>query len=122
MLRLRDYQRASLDALSAAWARGGADDAAPGHLIVLPTGAGKALVIAALARETLDENPLARVAIVTHSRELVAQNFSELTRSWPGAPAGIFSAGLRRREAGRRCWSAASSRWPTGSTRSVRAT
>jgi DNA repair protein RadD len=40
MLRLRDYQRASLDALSAAWARGGADDAAPGHLIVLPTGAG----------------------------------------------------------------------------------
>ncbi len=57
MLRLRDYQRASLDALSAAWARGGADDAAPGHLIVLPTGAGKALVIAALARETLDENP-----------------------------------------------------------------
>ncbi len=100
MLRLRDYQRASLDALSAAWARGGADDAAPGHLIVLPTGAGKALVIAALARETLEENPLARVAIVTHSRELVAQNFSELTRSWPGAPAGIFSAGLRRREAG----------------------
>ncbi|GJE12865.1 MULTISPECIES: DEAD/DEAH box helicase [Methylobacterium] len=100
MLRLRDYQRASLDALSAAWARGGADAAAPGHLIVLPTGAGKALVIAALARETLAENPLARVAIVTHSRELVAQNFSELTRAWPEAPAGIFSAGLGRREAG----------------------
>jgi DNA repair protein RadD len=100
MLRLRDYQRASLDALSAAWARGGADAAAPGHLIVLPTGAGKALVIAALARETLEEDPLARVAIVTHSRELVAQNFSELTRYWPEAPAGIFSAGLGRREAG----------------------
>jgi DNA repair protein RadD len=100
MLRLRDYQRASLDALAAAWARGGADDAARGHLIVLPTGAGKALVIAALARETLDENPLARVAIVTHSRELVAQNFAELTGFWPEAPAGIFSAGLGRREAG----------------------
>lgn len=99
MLRLRDYQRASLDALSAAWARGGADDAAPGHLIVLPTGAGKALVIAALARETLEQDPLARVAIVTHSRELVAQNFSELSRAWPEAPAGIFSAGLGRREA-----------------------
>ncbi|QGY00778.1 DEAD/DEAH box helicase [Methylobacterium mesophilicum SR1.6/6] len=99
MLRLRDYQRASLDALSAAWARGGADEAAPGHLIVLPTGAGKALVIAALARETLEENPLARVAIVTHSRELVAQNFCELTDFWPEAPAGIFSAGLGRREA-----------------------
>ncbi|MCJ2135276.1 DEAD/DEAH box helicase [Methylobacterium sp. J-026] len=100
MLRLRDYQRASLDALSAAWGRGGGDAAAPGHLVVLPTGAGKALVIAALARETLAENPRARVAIVTHSRELVAQNFAELTRYWPEAPAGIFSAGLRRREAG----------------------
>ncbi|SDN67300.1 DNA repair protein RadD [Methylobacterium phyllostachyos] len=99
-MRLRDYQRASLDALAAAWGRGGADAAAPGHLIVLPTGAGKSLVIAALARETLDENPLARVVIVTHSRELVAQNFSELTRVWPEAPAGIFSAGLGRREAG----------------------
>ncbi|MDP4005552.1 DEAD/DEAH box helicase [Methylobacterium sp. NEAU K] len=100
MLRLRDYQRASLDALSAAWGRGGADDAAPGHLVVLPTGAGKALVIAALARETLEQDPRARVAIVTHSRELVAQNCSELTRYWPEAPAGIFSAGLGRREAG----------------------
>ncbi|MCJ2084443.1 DEAD/DEAH box helicase [Methylobacterium sp. E-005] len=100
MLHLRDYQRASLDALAFAWGRGGADEAAPGHLIVLPTGAGKSLVIAALARETLAENPLARVVIVTHSRELVAQNFSELTRAWPEAPAGIFSAGLGRREAG----------------------
>ncbi|WP_267426620.1 DEAD/DEAH box helicase [Methylobacterium sp. GC_Met_2] len=99
-LHLRDYQRAGLDALAAAWARGGVDAAAPGHLIVLPTGAGKSLVIAALARETLADNPLARVVIVTHSRELVAQNFSELTRAWPEAPAGIFSAGLGRWEAG----------------------
>lgn len=96
MLRLRDYQRASLDALAAAWARGGE----AGRLVVLPTGAGKSLVIAALARETLEQAPLARVAIVTHSRELVAQNFAELTRHWPEAPAGIFAAGLRRREAG----------------------
>jgi len=96
VLRLRDYQRASLDALQAAWGRGGET----GLLVVLPTGAGKALVIAALARETLAQNPLARVAIVTHSRELVAQNHAELLRHWPEAPAGIFSAGLGRREAG----------------------
>jgi DNA repair protein RadD len=96
MLRLRDYQRASLDALQGAWGRGGET----GLLVVLPTGAGKALVIAALARETLERNPLARVAIVTHSRELVAQNHAELLRHWPEAPAGILSAGLGRREAG----------------------
>ena len=40
MLQLRPYQRASLDALDASWNRGGRSD-----LIVLPTGAGKALVI-----------------------------------------------------------------------------
>ncbi|MGC5780690.1 DEAD/DEAH box helicase [Methylobacterium sp. NFXW15] len=95
MLRLRDYQRASLDALEHAWTRGGE----AGHLVVLPTGAGKSLVIAALARETLEREPLTRVAIVTHSRELVAQNLAELKRHWPEAPAGVFSAGLGRREA-----------------------
>ncbi|TXN61118.1 DEAD/DEAH box helicase [Methylobacterium sp. WL6] len=99
MLTLRPYQRASLDALAAAWSGAGGQPMRDG-LIVLPTGAGKALVIAALARETLQADPLARIVVVTHSRELIAQNFSELTGYWPEAPAGIFSAGLGRREAG----------------------
>ena len=94
MLELRDYQRRSLDALQAAWDRGAGD-----NLVVLPTGAGKALVIAALVAETLARDPAARVAVVTHSRELIAQNHAELTRFWPEAPAGIYSAGLGRREA-----------------------
>ncbi len=97
MLELRDYQRASLDALQAAWDGTGA---IRDGLVVLPTGAGKALVIAALARETLARAPEARIAVVTHSRELIAQNHRELVGYWPAAPAGIFSAGLGRREAG----------------------
>lgn len=106
MLRLREYQRASLDALDAAWARAdgiraeGIRGGESGRLVVLPTGAGKSLVIAALARETLEADARARIAIVTHSRELVAQNHAELLRHWPEAPAGVFSAGLGRREAG----------------------
>ena len=94
MLELRDYQRRSLDALADAW-RAGED----GSLVVLPTGAGKSLVIAALAAETLARAPDARVAVVTHSRELIAQNHAELTRLWPEAPAGVYSAGLGRRDA-----------------------
>ncbi|TGD94292.1 DEAD/DEAH box helicase [Methylobacterium nonmethylotrophicum] len=90
---LRSYQRASLDALQADWARGGRNG-----LIVLPTGAGKSLVIATLVRETLLRDPAARVAVVTHTRELIAQNHAELMRLWPEAPAGIVSAGLGRRE------------------------
>ncbi|MET3693173.1 DEAD/DEAH box helicase [Methylobacterium goesingense] len=92
---LRPYQRASLDALHAAWARG--DGAG---LIVLPTGAGKSLVIAALVRETLAANPAHRVLVVTHTRELIAQNHGELLNLWPGAPAGLYSAGLGRRDEG----------------------
>ena len=100
MLQLRDYQRASLDALQAAWdGAGGKVRGFRDGLVVLPTGAGKSLVIAALARETLARAPRARIAVVTHSRELIAQNHRELLASWPEAPAGIFSAGLGRREA-----------------------
>lgn len=94
MLRLREYQRAALDALDGHWNRGGG----PG-LVVLPTGAGKALVIAALIREWLGRAPDARICVLTHVRELVVQNHGELLAYWPEAPAGIFSAGVGRREA-----------------------
>ncbi|KQP09197.1 DEAD/DEAH box helicase [Methylobacterium sp. Leaf93] len=90
---LRPYQRASLDALYASWR----DETGDG-LIVLPTGAGKAFVIAALVREVIAERPEARIAIVTHTRELIAQNHRELMTYWPDAPAGIYSAGLNRRD------------------------
>ncbi|MEE8628055.1 MULTISPECIES: DEAD/DEAH box helicase [Methylobacterium] len=93
---LRPYQRASLDALQADWARGGRNG-----LIVLPTGAGKSLVIATLVRETMARDAGARIAVVTHTRELIAQNHAELLGLWPDAPAGIVSAGLGRREESR---------------------
>lgn len=95
MLRLREYQRAALDALHRHWDSGGG----PG-LVVLPTGAGKALVIAALVREWLERKASARICVLAHVRELVAQNYGELLAYWSEAPAGIFSAGLGRRESG----------------------
>ncbi|GAB6843558.1 DNA repair protein RadD [Methylorubrum rhodinum] len=95
MLRLREYQRAALDALHRHWDSGGETG-----LVVLPTGAGKALVIAALVREWLERNADARICVLAHVRELVAQNYGELLAYWPEAPAGIFSAGLGRRESG----------------------
>ncbi|KQU05634.1 helicase [Methylobacterium sp. Leaf469] len=92
-MELRPYQRASLDALYASWRTETGDG-----LIVLPTGAGKAFVIAALVRETIAREAGARIAVVTHTRELIAQNHRELLAYWPEAPAGIYSAGLGRRE------------------------
>lgn len=93
MLELRYYQRDSLDALYAYWAEGGGNG-----LIVLPTGAGKALVIAKLIDELLADYPDMRILNVTHSASLVEQNFKEFIGLSPFAPAGIYSAGLKRRD------------------------
>lgn len=94
MLELRYYQRDSLDALYSYWRNGGGNG-----LIVLPTGAGKALVIAKLIEELLADYPDMRILNVTHSASLVGQNFEEFIKLSPFAPAGIYSAGLNRRDA-----------------------
>lgn len=60
-------------------------------VIVLPTGAGKSLVIAELARRARG-----RVLVLAHVKELVAQNHSKY-QSY-GLKADIFAAGLYRRE------------------------
>lgn len=60
-------------------------------LIVLPTGAGKSLVIAELARIAKG-----RVLVLAHVKELVEQNHSKYTSY--GLEAGIFSASLGKKD------------------------
>ena len=93
MLELRSYQRESIDALYEYWANGGGNG-----LIVLPTGAGKALVIAKIIEELLAQYPDMRIVNVTHSASLVEQNFKEFLGLCPFSPAGIYSASLNRRD------------------------
>src|SRR3954453_20906852 len=94
MLQLREYQREAVDAVYSYWHH------KPGSpLLVLPTGAGKSLVIGTLIRELLEGWPDMRVLIVGHVKELLEQNASELWTIWPKAPIGFYSAGLRRRDA-----------------------
>jgi DNA repair protein RadD len=59
--------------------------------IVLPTGAGKSLVIAELARLARG-----RVLVLAHVKELVAQNHAKYLAL--GLEADIFAAGLQRKE------------------------
>lgn len=96
-LQLRPYQDAALSDL---WNWLGSNPGNP--LVVLPTGAGKSLVIAEWCRLMFDVDPQSRVIVLTHVRELVAQNYAELMGLWPEAPAGIYSAGLNRRDMGAR--------------------
>lgn len=93
MLELREYQRAAIDALYSYWGDGGGNG-----LLVLPTGAGKALVIAKLIEELLQQYPDMRIVNLTHSKTLVQQNFMEFVGLSPFAPAGLYSAGLGRKD------------------------
>ena len=67
-------------------------------VIALPTGTGKALVIAMLIRKVLSQWSNQRFLVLTHVKELIQQNYDELQLYWPGAPAGICSAGLKQRD------------------------
>jgi DNA repair protein RadD len=67
-------------------------------IVIMPTASGKSLVMASFIEGVLKAYPDQRILIVTHVRELIAQNFLELMNLWPEAPAGIYSAGLKQRD------------------------
>jgi len=84
--KLRPYQQEAVDATLNHFRT--SDESA---VIVLPTGAGKSLVIAELARLARR-----RILVLTHVKELVEQNHAKYESY--GLTGGIFSAGLKRRE------------------------
>ncbi len=83
---LRPYQQEAVDATIGYFRRSHQP-----AVIVLPTGAGKSLVIAELARLARG-----RVLVLAHVKELVAQNHSKYQAY--GLEADIFAAGLQRKE------------------------
>lgn len=68
--------------------------------IVIPTAGGKSSwPPSSKAGACFKAWPEQRILIVTHVRELIEQNHAELKRSpGLGAPAGIYSAGLKQRD------------------------
>ncbi len=94
MLELRPYQKAAITAIYKYFEKN------KGHpIVVIPTAGGKSLVMASFIEGVLKAWPDQRIMIVTHVRELIAQNYAEMIGLWPEAPAGVYSAGLGRREA-----------------------
>lgn len=94
MLTLRPYQEAAIKAIY-----GYFQTHTGNPLVVIPTAGGKSLVMASFIEGVLKAWPDQRILIVTHVRELIAQNHAEMIGLWPDAPAGIYSAGLGKREA-----------------------
>lgn len=90
---LRDYQQWAIDSAFDYFGR-----ASGNPLIQLPTGTGKSLVIGGFTKQTLMQWPDQRIMMLTHVKELIDQNLEKLLRMWPSAPAGVYSAGLKRRD------------------------
>ena len=90
MFNLRPYQRESIDLL---WEYLSKHDGHP--CVVLPTGAGKSVVIAELCREAVNSWTGTKILMLTSRKELIEQNAQKMLTLWPNAPLGIFSASNR---------------------------
>lgn len=93
---LRDYQRRAIDQLYNWFA----NNATGNPCLVLPTGAGKSHIVAALCKDALQNWPETRVLMLTHQKELLEQNAEKMRLHWPGAPMGIYSASVGKRQLG----------------------
>ena len=67
-------------------------------LFSLPTGSGKGVIIAQILKRILECYPNQKILCATHVKELIKQNAAQLMRAWPHAPAGVYSAGLKRKD------------------------
>ncbi|WP_333607904.1 DEAD/DEAH box helicase [Arsukibacterium sp.] len=85
-MQLRDYQQQAVDAAIAHFKR-----SQQSAVMVLPTGAGKSLVLAELARRAKG-----RVLILTHVKELVAQNAEKVALLTEAG--SVFAAGLQQKD------------------------
>lgn len=92
-MKLRSYQQ---EAVQSIWEYFKTQFGNP--CVAMPTGTGKSLVIAGFLESIYQNYPGQKVLVLTHVKELIKQNFEKLMAVWPNAPAGIFSAGLNRKD------------------------
>ncbi len=91
-MQLRPYQQAAVDAV---YEHLRSRDDNP--CVVLPTGAGKSLVIGKIASDAVSLWG-GRVLVLAHVKELLEQNADKIRRICPDLSVGIYSAGLKRRD------------------------
>lgn len=90
---LRPYQEETL-AMLYRWL----EDNTGNPCIDLPPGAGKSIITAAIAKDAMQKFGMKKVLMLTHRKELIEQNYEKMRLLWPGAPLGIYSASVGRKE------------------------
>ena len=93
---LRQYQQRAIDDLYKWFSDGNKGN----PCLVLPTGSGKSHIIAALCKDALQNWPETQVLMLTHVKELISQNAEKMREHWKGAPMGIYSSSLNKRQLG----------------------
>lgn len=88
MYTLRPYQQKAIDMFNES------HDAAP--CLVLPTGAGKSVIIAFIIKS--QENK--RTLLLTHQKELIEQDVAKIESVMPDIGVGIYSASIGKKEIG----------------------
>jgi len=92
---LRDYQQRAIDQLYDWLSNNGGNPC-----LVLPTGAGKSHIVAAICKSAVQNWPGTRILMLTHVKELIEQNAEKMRLHWPNAPMGIYSASIGKRQLG----------------------
>lgn len=93
-MKLRDYQEYSINSVLNYFLNGNKGN----PLVAAPTGVGKSVMIAGLITRLFNDYRGLRIMVLTHVKELIEQNHAKLLELWPAAPAGIYSAGLKRKD------------------------
>ena len=91
-MQLRPYQQAAVDAV---YEHLRSKETNP--CVVLPTGTGKSLVLAQIAKDAV-EKWNGRVLLLAHVKELLEQNADKIRKLCPELKIGIYSAGLKSRD------------------------
>lgn len=97
-MKLRPYQEEAVQSLYRYFTEH-PTDATKNPVIAMPTGTGKAVVIAGFVQQVMQAWPTQRIMMLTHVKELIEQNADKMLTMWPQAPLGIYSAGVGEKTA-----------------------
>lgn len=90
-MKLRLYQKNAVDAVFRYFSQGG-----KGHpLICAPTGSGKSHILAGFCAEVNNKYPEQSILIITHTKEIILQDYAKLCEYLPPEKVGKYSTGLR---------------------------
>jgi len=88
----RDYQLKCKDAWVGALSKG------LKSIIAVPTGAGKSIIMCESVLKWIELYPDANVLILSHTKEIVEQDYNALLEYFPSFGVGIYQAGLGKRQ------------------------